>query len=254
MTQPAPAAPAAKPKAHPLSTRLLRLFARTPKHPLLATAAAHFAGLDQDQPLEHYEFVVLDTELTGLSLRRDEIVSIGAVRIRGLSIVPGEQFYTLVEPRIPLPKKSTLIHRITPQQVLGRPRLRQVLPELIEFIGNAFIVGHFVGLDISFLNSAAKDIIGEKLVTPCLDTMRLAQVYQEALFESYYDRYQKHISYNLKDLSKHHGLPLFPQHNALQDAMQTAYLFLFLVKKLKTFNVHTLRQLYLAGRSWRWYL
>jgi DNA polymerase III subunit epsilon len=254
MTTPATAPLMTMTKTPSLSTRLSRLFSRKPKHPLLAGAAEHFATLDQNQPLSNYEFVVLDTELTGLSHRRDEIVSIGAVRIRDLSIVPGEQFYSLVEPRIPLPKKSTLIHRITPQQVQGRPRLRQVLPELMEFIGNAFIVGHYVGLDISFLNSAARDIIGEKLVTPCLDTMRLAQVYQEALFECYYDRYQKHISYNLKDLSKHHGLPLFPQHNALQDAMQTAYLFLFLAKKLKDFNVLTLRQLYLAGRSWRWYL
>ncbi len=243
-----------KSSGNSLINSISRLFTRHPRHPRLAAAAEHFRNLDQNQPLEKYEFVVLDTELTGLSARQDEIVSIGAVRIRDLSIVPGEQFYTLVEPRIPLPKKSTLIHRITPEQVKGRPRLRQVLPQLLDFVGNAFIVGHYIGLDIGFLNRAAKTILGEKMNTPCLDTMRLAQVYQEALFESYYDRYQKHISYNLRDISKYYCLPTFPQHNALQDALQTAYLFLFLVKKLKTFNVHTLRQLYMAGRSWRWYL
>ena len=237
-----------------LGEALSRLFRREPKHQALAAAFRHFSDLDQNKPLEEYQFVVLDTELTGLDPKRDEIVSIGAVRIRDLAISPAEQFYSLVEPRIPLPKKSTLIHRITPEQVKGRPRLRQVLPQLLDFIGTSFIVGHFVGLDISFLNRAGKDILGHKLVTPCLDTMRLAQVYQEALFESYYDRYQSHISYNLRDLSRHYGLPLFPQHNALHDALQTAYLFLFLVKKLKMFGVHTLRQLYMAGRSWKWYL
>lgn len=236
-----------------LESIIARLFNARPQNPLLAGVHGHFEQLDQNRPLEEYEFVVLDTELTGLNAKRDEIVSIGAVRIRDLAIAPSEQFYSLVEPRIPLPKKSTLIHRITPEQVKGRPRLRQVLPELVDFIGNAFIVGHYVGLDISFLNRASKDILGNRLVTPCIDTMRLAQVYQEALFESYYDRYEKHISYNLRDLSKYWGLPLFPQHNALQDALQTAYLFLFLVKKLKVFGVHTLRQLYMAGRSWRWY-
>ncbi len=230
------------------------LFSFTPKDPLLRRAKTHFAGLDQNRPLEEYEFVVLDTELTGLNPRRDEIVSIGAVRIRKLAIEPEEQFYSLVEPKIPLPKTSTLIHRITPQQVKGRPRLRQILPHLLEFIGNAFIVGHYAGLDIGFLNRAGKRILGDKLQTPCLDTMRLAQVYEEALFEGYYDQYRQHISYNLRDLAKHYGLPLFPQHNALQDALQTAYLFLFLVKKLQGFRLLTLRQLYMAGRSWKWYL
>jgi len=233
---------------------LARLFSREPRNPQLAAVWRHFEELDQNRPLEEYEFVVLDTELTGLSPRTDEIVSIGAVRVRELNIVPGEQFYTLVEPKIPLPKKSTLIHRITPDQVKGRPRLRQALPELMDFIGTSFIVGHYVGLDISFLNRASKDILGSPMVTPCLDTMRLAQVYQEALFEGYYDQYQQHLSYNLKDLAKHHGLPQFPAHNALHDALQTAYLFIFLVKKLKSHDIHTLRQLWLAGRSWKWYM
>lgn len=237
-----------------LGAFIARLFSREPKNPQLAQVWRHFENLDQNRPLEEYEFVVLDTELTGLSAKNDEIVSIGAVRIRGLAIAPEEQYYTLVEPKIPLPKKSTLIHRITPDQLKGRPRLRQVLPELMEFIGTSFIVGHYVGLDMSFLNRASKDILGGRMVTPCLDTMRLAQVYQEALFEGYYDQYQQHISYNLKDLAKHHGLPVFPAHNALQDALQTAYLFIFLVKKLKNHNIHTLQQLWQAGRSWKWYM
>lgn len=237
-----------------LASIIARLFSREPKDSTLATVFRHFEKLDQEKPLEEYEFVVLDTELTGLNPKSDEIVSIGAVRIRELSIVPEEQFYTLVEPKIPLPKKSTLIHRITPDQVKGRPRLRQVLPKLLDFIGTSFLVGHYVGLDMNFLSRASKNVLGSKLVTPCLDTMRLAQVYQEALFEGYYDQYQQHISYNLKDLSKNYGLPQFQAHNALQDALQTAYLFLYLVKKLKSCNIITLRQLWLAGRGWKWYL
>ena len=73
--------------------------------------------LDQTRPLEEYVYTVLDTELTGLSARKEEIVSIGAVRVRGLAIVPGESFSILVRPSIPLPKTSTLIHRITPEAI-----------------------------------------------------------------------------------------------------------------------------------------
>lgn len=77
--------------------------------------------LDQSRLLEDYVYTVLDTELTGLSASKEEIVSIGAVRVRGLAIAPGESFSALVHPSIPLPKTSTLIHRITPEAIAQSP-------------------------------------------------------------------------------------------------------------------------------------
>lgn len=232
--------------------RALGLFRRPPDNPQLRASAEHFARFDQDRPLTDYEFCVLDTELTGLNPRSDEIVSIGAVRIRNLSIT-ARSYYSLVAPRGELPKVSTMIHRITPEMLKGAPRLRNILPDVLQFCGNALIVGHNIGLDMSFLNRASLDILGGKLATPCVDTMRLSQIYQQELWENYYDQFDGQISYQLYDLSTRYGLPSFNQHNALYDAMQTAYLFLFLVKKLKSGGIKTLRDLYLAGRSWRWY-
>lgn len=232
--------------------RALALFRREPDDPVLRENHARFEAFDQDKPLTEYSFCVVDTELTGLSPRTDEIVSIGAVRIENLSIT-ADSFYTLVAPRGGLPKVSTMIHRITPEMLEGAPRLREVFPQFLKFCGKALVVGHNVGLDISFLNRAAIDILGGKLHTPCVDTMRLAQVYQQELWENYYDQFDGKISYQLGDLSQRYGLPCFNQHNALYDAMQTAYLFLFLVKKLSSGGIKTLRDLYMAGRSWRWY-
>ena len=231
------------------------LFSFTPKDPLLRRVKTHFAGLDQNRPLEEYEFVVLDTELTGLNPRRDEIVSIGAVRIRKLAIEPEEQFYSLVEPKIPAAQD---LHPDPPHHAAASqgttPPASDIAPPSWNSSATPLLWGTTLGWTSASSTARGKRILGDKLQTPCLDTMRLAQVYEEALFEGYYDQYRQHISYNLRDLAKHYGLPLFPQHNALQDALQTAYLFLFLVKKLQGFRLLTLRQLYMAGRSWKWYL
>ena len=236
-----------------LSRFLRNLLGGKPRHPALQRNHEHFVELDQERPLTDYNFVVLDTELTGLTPARDEIVSIGAVRIRDLSLDPGSNFYSLVHPRGPMPKLSTLIHRITPDEVKKAPHLHEVLPEFIEFCGDSLLVAHHVGLDMSFLNRASRSTLGAHLMNPCIDTLRLAQVYQAELWENYYDQYELKVSYNLRELSKSYGLPLFPEHNAMQDALQTAYLFLFLVKKLKHGGIETLKDLYMAGRSWRWY-
>ncbi len=225
-----------------------------PPSPLLTEYEGMFTSFDQKRPLADYEFVVLDTELTGLSPRSDEVVSIGAVKIRNFQIT-ADSFYSLVAPKGEISEVSTLIHRITPEQVKDSPRLRQVLPRFLKFCGKSLFVGHNVGLDMSFLNRAARDILGGKLQTPCLDTMRLSMVYEAELWEhqAEYGKYDTSVSYQLGDLTEKYGLPSFNQHNALYDAMQTAYLFLYLVKKLHSGGIETLHDLYMAGRSWRWY-
>ncbi len=228
--------------------RLARLVRPAPADPLLRRNNEFFRSFDQSQPLDNYEFAVIDTELTGLIPGQDEIVSIGAVRIKGLKLYPSDAFYALVRPRMDLPKLSTLIHHITPQEVENAPPLEEVLPGFVEYLGSSLIVAHHVGLDMSFLNRAMKRGFGAPLHNPCLDTLRLAQAYQEELFGSYFDHYNYQISYQLGDLARKHDLPSFSQHNAFSDALQAAYLFLFLVKKLKGGGVRTLKDLHQVGR------
>ena len=58
-----------------------------------------------------HEWVALDCETTGLDVRTDEIVSIGAVRIEGDRIVTSERLELLVRPeRGILP--TACIHRL----------------------------------------------------------------------------------------------------------------------------------------------
>jgi DNA polymerase-3 subunit epsilon len=210
-----------------------------------------FRRLNQDRPLEEYEFVAVDTELTGLSLRNDEIVSIGAVVIREMRIQPEETYFTLIRPDMDLPKLSTLIHQITPGEVADAPTLEEALPKFVEFCKGRLIVGHHVGLDISFLNRALRRIYGAGLNSPCLDTMRLAQAYEEALWEGFYDQFDMKVSYHLPDLAEAFGLPAFKAHHALSDAFQTAYLFLFLARKLTKGNIRTLKDLHAAAKPRR---
>ncbi|OQX19059.1 MAG: DNA polymerase III subunit epsilon [Desulfobulbaceae bacterium A2] len=235
----------------PLTT-LAGLF-RTP-HPLLVENKKYFQELNQFRPAEEYEFVVLDTELTGLHERRDEIVSIGAVRVKGLQIVMGDAYHAHVKPSKPLPKDSTLIHRITPQQLENAPSLREVLPSFIDYCGQSLLVGHFVDLDTAFLNRATRKLFGSPFHNPCVDTLRLAQIYLEL---SEYPRGlmpPEGPSFALADLSRLFELPPFTPHNALQDAIQTAYLFIFLIKKFQLLGFRTLREIFRARHHGRWAL
>ncbi|MGC8603429.1 MAG: 3'-5' exonuclease [Desulfomonilaceae bacterium] len=219
------------------------------KHETLKQNRQSFSDFDRNRPLENYDFVVFDTELTGLEPRLDEIVSIGAVKVQNLRIALGKNFFCYAKPNKALPKNSTLIHRITSNQIINAPPLQVTLPDFINFTIGAVIVGHFVSIDMNFLNRATKNFMGGKIKNPVIDTMKMAQFYEDYRKRNYYDDSTTMLSFGLNDLAKKYGLPLFEKHDALEDAMQTAYLFLFLVKKLRNLGLSTIKDLIAAQNS-----
>lgn len=225
--------------------------ARGPIHPLIAHNNEYFKGRSQYQPLSSCDFVVLDTELTGLNVKRDEIIAIGAVRIRDFKLQCGESFYALVKPAEKFHSQSTLVHRITPGELVQARSLDKILPQFIEFCGDSYLVGHYLRLDLSFLNRDCRRLMGGRLITPYLDTMRLAMAYNEFKHGHYYEHCNVQSAYNLTSLGKEYGLPFFEQHNALQDSLQTAYLFLYLAKKIMQYGPRTLHDFLHAGRQWK---
>lgn len=218
-------------------------------HPVIRKNREYFEDFDQSKPLSDYTFVACDTELTGLNRRRDQIISIGAVKIINLRIELNQVFHQYIRPRNLEHTDSTLIHRITPEQLRTMPAMKDVLPGFIEFCEDALLVGHYIALDMNFLNKAAREVLSGTMSNPSIDTMRLAMGYKEAMFMDRYGHHKMSTSYNLNDLSREFKLPEFKPHDALEDALQTAYLFLFLVKKMKKGKIRTLKDLYQAGRN-----
>lgn len=219
-----------------------------PPHPLIARNRETFAKFDQSRPLNEYTFVVCDTELTGFDRKKDEIISIGAVIIRDLQIDLGRTFHRYIKPKNSGHTKATLIHRITPQQLATAPSLEEVLPSFLEFVGTSLMVGHCLALDMDFLNRAARQVLGGTLANPGIDTIRMARGYRRTLSGHFNAQEDWSGSYTLEALAREYHLPTFKPHDAFEDALQTAYLFLFLLKKFKKGGLLTLKEIYKAGR------
>lgn len=213
-----------------------------------------FNSFDQARPLSDYTFVVFDTELTGLNRKRDEVISIGAVKIKNLQIDLGETFHHYIQPQKLDHTEATLVHRITPEQLKQAPTLDEVLPDFLSFIGTDLIVGHYIGLDMSFIHRETSRRYNGTLANPCIDTIRMAQGYKRVMFGYYHEEGSSSGQLSLQELSREFNLPFFEAHDALEDAVQTAYLFLFLVKKFRKGGLETLRELYQAGKESDWRL
>ena len=216
--------------------------------PLLQKNKDFFLDFDQRRPLAEYSFVVFDTELTGLNRKKDELISIGALRITNLQIDLSSMFHHFIQPRDLTHTDATLVHRITPEQLEGAKPIEEILPKFVEYIHGSLLVGHNLPLDMHFINNAARKVMGGTLSNPGVDTMRMAQGYKRVLLGHYHEHNPREISYNLDDLGKEYGLPAFKPHDALEDALQTAYLFLYLIKKFRKGGLVTLRDIFQAGR------
>jgi DNA polymerase-3 subunit epsilon len=118
-------------------------------------------------------FCVLDLETTGGSPASCEITEIGAVKYRAGELIG--TFQTLVDPGLPIPPSITILTGITQTMVHDAPDIATALPALLEFIGDAVIVGHNVRFDLSFLNAAAMRHGYGRLPNESSDTAALAR-------------------------------------------------------------------------------
>lgn len=221
----------------PIKNFIKRFFpSKKPAHSAIVANNLISVASDKDLPVRDCEFVVFDTELTGLNQRKDEIIAIGAVRIKNMRICCDDTFYALIKPRGKLHSPSTLIHRITPGELQGAEPISDVLPRFIDFCSGAFLVGHHVSLDLAFVNRACENYLGGVIRSSSLDTLRLAMAYKASMSGPYFDHNEQRNSYRLSSLSEEFHLPKFEEHNALQDAFQTAYLFIYLIHKMRPGN------------------
>lgn len=114
-------------------------------------------------------YIVIDTETTGLSAQRDHIIEISALKIKNGKII--DNYTSLVNPGIMIPKSSIKIHGITDDMVVNAPTIDQVLPEFLDFIGNQPLIGHNLSFDLRFINSYLNENINHSLA----DTVLIAR-------------------------------------------------------------------------------
>ncbi|RMG68868.1 MAG: 3'-5' exonuclease [Nitrospirae bacterium] len=195
------------------------------------------------------DFVVFDTELTGLDYRKDSIIAIGAVKMKGTRLFPAKNFYRLVKPSSTLKVEGVLAHELTPSDLKEGIEPEEAVREFIGFVDSAVLVGHFVNIDIHFVNAALKRHFSIKLHNPVVDTLNINNwLYENA------SSFRRHFrgateKTDLYTLAKRYGITVHTTHNALYDAYLTAQLFQRFLFFLQDAGVKTVKELLMVGRG-----
>jgi len=176
------------------------------------------------------EVVIFDCETTGLNPKNDDIISIGAVKVKGNKILTNEAIHLFVKQEKQISYESITIHQIRHCDLDEAIPLEEAIEKFLYYIGNRKLVGYYLEFDVAMINKYIKPMFGITLPNK-----------QEEVSAIYYDKKISTIPHGNIDLSfdmilEDLGLPKLQAHDALNDAVMTAMMYLKLkhIKLVKT--------------------
>ncbi len=178
------------------------------------------------------EYVVFDTETTGFYAGNDQMIEIGAVKIKDGKIT--DRFDELIDPKRPLPKKITELTFITDDMLKGKPSEEEITRKFLNWVGDLPLVAHNAKFDISFMKAACQKYDFEEFDKTVLDTMSIARLL-----------YPNWTNHKLQTLTKNLDVPWDEEkhHRADYDAEGTAIAFHKMAKVLESQNITTTDEL-----------
>ncbi len=171
------------------------------------------------------EYIVFDTETTGLNPKKDEILSIGAVKIRDNKILISQTFEVYLKNSKEISSKSIQIHRIRPIDLKNAKEPEIAIKEFLEFIGSRPLVGYYLEFDIDMINRYIRPLLGITLPNKRIEVSEL-----------YFDKTislipQGNIDLRFDTILKNCSVPNMGVHNAVNDAIMTAMIYLKLTRE-----------------------
>lgn len=194
---------------------------RTWRQRRLADPAYAFL-LEEEHP---DEVVCFDTETSGLDRRKSEILSLAAVRIRGTRILTSQRLDLVFKPTTAVDHASIRVHRLRPIDLEHGLDQREGIDRFLRFVGPRPLVGYFLEFDVAMVNKIVRPWLGIGLPQRCIEVSAL-----------YYDQkvrgrdgvYTGNVDLRFDSMMKDLRLPSFPAHDALNDAVMTAMMYVTL--------------------------
>lgn len=169
----------------------------------------------QPWPLDRCTWIGLDVETTGLSPAYDEILEIGAVKLRGGSVI--DEFNALLRPSRPVPDKVQQLTGITSEMVGSAASAAEVLSRFWDWVEaeeRPLLVAHNAAFDLAFCRIWTERLLGRGLPGPFADTLWLARALLPRL-----------KSHALANVARELGVRMDQHHRALSDARTAAAVF-----------------------------
>jgi DNA polymerase III subunit epsilon len=179
---------------------------------------AEYASLFDTPPPN--EWVAVDCETTGLDRQRDEIISIGAVLIRGNQIMTSQRLELFIRPTVHVAAESIRIHRLRSMDVANGLEPQVAIQQFLDFVGNRPLVGYYLEFDVAMLNRLVRPFLGIPLPQRQIEVSGMYYDYK------YAQQVGSNVDLHFHTMMKHLNLPEREEHDAFNDALMAAMMFI----------------------------
>ena len=168
------------------------------------------------------QLVSIDCETTSLNVKEAELLSIAAVRIDGQRICTRQAFNALITPQHAPEGPNVRVHGLRPCDFSNGLPLQDVLLEFLQFVRGRTLVGYYLQYDIAVLNKYLRPLMGAALPNRRIE---VSGWYYDWRFAQYPGAY---IDLRWETMVRNLGLPTLPRHDAMNDAISAAMMYLAL--------------------------
>lgn len=167
------------------------------------------------------ELVSFDCETTSLNVKEAEIISIGAVKIRGNTVLTSDSFYVLVKPEGMMEATNVTIHGLRPKDLSDGIPVEEAIRQFLDFVGGRPLVGYYLEYDVAMIDKFLKPLIGIPLPNRQIEVS--AVYFKQEVKKNFY--YNDYVDLRMASMIKTLRIPDLPRHNALNDAINVAMMW-----------------------------
>jgi DNA polymerase-3 subunit epsilon len=176
-----------------------------------------------DQPVDD-DLVVFDCETTDLNVDRAELLTIGAVRIEGRRIKTSSRLELLIKPDANIDVEAIKVHHLRHIDVENGLPPRRALHAFLEFIGSRPLVGYYLEFDVAMINKYLRPWLGVALPNRQIEVSSLYYDYVQRKYRGH--PWIGNVDLRFDRILEALELPVRPAHDACNDALMTAMMYL----------------------------
>jgi len=166
--------------------------------------------------------VSIDCETTSLKVKEAELLSVAAVYIDGNRLRARDAFHALIKPQQAPNHQNVRVHGLRPCDFSEGSPLQETLRKLLQFIGGRTLLGYYLQYDLAVLNKFLKPMLGTALPNYGIE---VSGHYYDWRFADYPESY---IDLRWETMIKNLHIPMFPRHDAINDAITAAMMYMTL--------------------------
>lgn len=183
-------------------------------------------------------FISFDCETTGLDRKKDRIITLSAIKIVKDEIQTSRSLNLVIKQEEDISSESIAVHQIRNLDVANSRYLyldeTHAIDDFLAFIGGATLIGYYLEFDVAMVNRIIRPKLGIGLPNPRIE---ISGMYHEYALQKYKRScVEPNIDISFEAILKNLNIPQLGQHDAFNDALMTALIFLKLKRTLRCLN------------------